>query len=441
MYHGGRCAFAPPPAPPRLPWGCCSERCFPPIPTPAAAIHPSPIAAVRYSARRNPQHVTETSLHPPFSTRSGLVKAGQVSLKGPSRPALRVAPARLGTLRWAPQPLRAPACRPGMQGGVRPAAMAAQSAGSPEPPGVPQEKKKVGGGVGERVASGVALGVTGGAVLVAGGWPFVALISMVAYQCAQEFFGFITSEGIRKGMKPPSAISTSAISLCTIGICIGTVLTRGRTGTCLAVAAFIVIVIQLLTSKKPRFAQLSSSIFGIFYCGYLPACWIKLRALQIPAVHSNLAQHWPVALGGPTHITVGLAATFTAAVCIIAADSGAYLVGKTMGRTKLIDISPKKTVEGALGGMLFSVAAASACGALLQWPFTPVSCVVFGILIFFCSLFGDLLESVMKRDAGMKDSGDLIPGHGGLLDRFDSYMLTGAMVYFYTRMIAPFFGI
>eukprot|EP00951_Prasinocladus_malaysianus_P008182 scaffold59172_cov50-Prasinocladus_malaysianus.AAC.2 len=63
------------------------------------------------------------------------------------------------------------------------------------------------------------------------------------------------------------------------------------------------------------------------------------------------------------------------------------------------------------------------------------------VLVFFCSLFGDLMQSVMKRDAGMKDSGNLIPGHGGVLDRFDSYMFTGAMVYFYIQYVIPFLGL
>ncbi len=235
-------------------------------------------------------------------------------------------------------------------------------------------------------------------------------------------------------------------------------------------------------------------------------------------------------LGGISHWTVGLVATFMAVACTIAADTGAYAFGKTLGRTQLISISPKKTVEGAAGGLLCSTAVALAFWRFLAWPaqaraphmmalsneplqmfiggkhqhFCPelpienymgplwtsadlpgqkpkalaqgllrlsrrrcaaallhgegsavvlkrasacMCCAQAGVavglamLIFFASLCGDLIESVMKRDAGLKDAGDLIPGHGGLLDRFDSYIFTGAIVYFILRFVTPLFGL
>ena len=145
--------------------------------------------------------------------------------------------------------------------------------------------------------------------------------------------------------------------------------------------------------------------------------------------------------GGPTSYTVGLAATATAVACVAAADTGAYFLGKTWGRTQLTPSSPKKTVEGAAGGAASAVAAALGTRAVLGWPASPAVSVGLGLLVFAASLFGDLLESVMKRDAGLKDAGDLIPGHGGLLDRFDSYTFTGAIVYFVLRFMVPMFGV
>ena len=90
-------------------------------------------------------------------------------------------------------------------------------------------------------------------------------------------------------------------------------------------------------------------------------------------------------------------ATFMAVGCVIAADVGAFFCGKLLGRTKLSKVSPKKTVEGAAGGLLCSVATACAIRQFFTWPTHPGLAVALGVVVFFASLFGDLIESAMKR--------------------------------------------
>ena len=122
-----------------------------------------------------------------------------------------------------------------------------------------------------------------------------------------------------------------------------------------------------------------------------------------------------------------------------ASRHGSYAAGKNFGRTKLTAISPGKTVEGAVGGLLSSVAVAVGLSAAVQWPASPLAAAALGAVVCCASVLGDLIESVLKRDAGVKDSGALIPGHGGILDRFDSYVFTGAVVYFYLKCL-PLLG-
>jgi len=310
------------------------------------------------------------------------------------------------------------------------------------------------GGLAKRVASGVLLGAGGALVVAAGGVPFLCAALFVTFHATREFYGLLTSRGLSKGMTPPGpVVSASTTALC-LSIALLTHATSGRSAVAMAVAGFVLLSLNLLASPKPKFAQLTSSLFGLFYCGYLPSFWIKLRAVPAPlppdAPIAALLPAWlqPPGGGAPT---VGLAVTLTAVACVIAADTGAYFVGKSLGRTKLTDISPKKTVEGAVGGLASSVAAALALQALLTgWPAVPVAAAAaaglhfpqaavpwaapllaaaFGAAVCVSSILGDLIESIIKREAGQKDSGDLIPGHGGLLDRFDSYIFTGALAY------------
>jgi phosphatidate cytidylyltransferase len=117
-------------------------------------------------------------------------------------------------------------------------------------------------------------------------------------------------------------------------------------------------------------------------------------------------------------------------------DAGAYYFGRAFGRHKLSPrISPKKTIEGGIGGVTTSVVAA----VVIHYTFFPnfplVHAIIAGVLLSICGVIGDLAESMWKRSAAVKDSGTLIPGHGGFLDRFDSIFFTAPILYAYWFLI------
>lgn len=117
----------------------------------------------------------------------------------------------------------------------------------------------------------------------------------------------------------------------------------------------------------------------------------------------------------------GLGWFLTALLITWLSDTAAYLVGKSVGRTKLMPaVSPNKTVEGAAGALLAAGITAAVCVFAFGLGVPPLTAFVLGILLGVVGMIGDLSESMLKRRAGVKDSGNLIPGHGGMLDRIDA---------------------
>ena len=119
-------------------------------------------------------------------------------------------------------------------------------------------------------------------------------------------------------------------------------------------------------------------------------------------------------------------------------DTGAYFAGRAFGKHKLSQLSPKKTIEGSVGGLVTAMIGA----AILQQTLLPdtlplVDAILLGGIAAALGQAGDLLESLLKRSTGVKDSGNIMPGHGGLLDRSDALMFTGAAVYLYVTFILP----
>ncbi|KAG6628620.1 phosphatidate cytidylyltransferase 4, chloroplastic isoform X1 [Carya illinoinensis] len=292
-----------------------------------------------------------------------------------------------------------------------------------------------------RIVFGLGIGLTAGGIVLAGGWVFTVALAAVVFVGAREYFELVRSHGIAEGMTPPPRYVSRVCSVICAVIPILT-LYLGQIDVSVTFAAFVVAMALLLQRGIPRFAQLSSAMFGLFYCGYLPCFWVKLRCgLSAPALNTRIGATWPILLGGPAHWTVGLVATLISISSIIAADTFAFLGGKTFGRTPLTSISPKKTWEGTITGLGGCVATSVILSKIFCWPTSVLSAIAFGFLNFLGSIFGDLTESMIKRDAGVKDSGSLIPGHGGILDRVDSYVFTGALAYSFVKIFLPLYGV
>ncbi|MFM8551698.1 MAG: phosphatidate cytidylyltransferase [Nitrospiraceae bacterium] len=119
-----------------------------------------------------------------------------------------------------------------------------------------------------------------------------------------------------------------------------------------------------------------------------------------------------------------------------AGDTGAYYEGSTLGRHKLAPIvSPNKTIEGAIGGLLLAVLVAGLARVWFLPSFSLTDCLAAATLLTAAGIVGDLTESVLKRSAGVKDSGGLIPAHGGMLDRLDSLLFAAPAFYFYVTLV------
>jgi phosphatidate cytidylyltransferase len=283
-----------------------------------------------------------------------------------------------------------------------------------------------------RIASAVVAITFALGMIILGGWYFTLGVGILVFLGQLEFFRLVRAKGIEPAAKTTLVVSQLLLILATVA--------PPFTDAMFPIAGTFICFYLLFKSKIATIADISTSVLGLFYIGYLPTYWVRLRVNlpdSISVSNLPLNGYWPDSWNDLKHFPQALNITFLAIACICAADISAYTMGKIFGRTRLSEISPKKTVEGAIFGTIGSLIVAELGAWYFDLPCWYISGLLLGILISVTSLLGDLTESLMKRDAGVKDSGQLIPGHGGILDRTDSYVFTAPLVYYFVTLFLP----
>lgn len=240
----------------------------------------------------------------------------------------------------------------------------------------------------------------------AGGLPFGMLAATLALLGFHEFARMWGQKGVRV----PAAAGALACLLL-----VAAAQFRGAAGLvpALTLGALALVAGMALAYGRYSSQDLIIALGGVVYVGWLFAHFVLLRALP-----------------------QGLYLILGAFLLTWASDTGAYFAGRAFGRRKLAPlVSPGKTVEGVAGG----TALAAAVGFFLGQPLLglpPAGGALLGILLAGAAVIGDLAESALKRHAGVKDSGALLPGHGGVLDRFDSALFTVPAAYYVMTLLA-----
>ena len=241
-----------------------------------------------------------------------------------------------------------------------------------------------------------------------GSWPFAIMILVTAGIALYEFLGMVERS---------SPVCLVVSWLLGLGLAFGsTTAWFAHHGWPVLVAGLLVLLLTHLLFPGPvrgSADRAAMSLLGVFYAGALPAVLLQLRAFE---------QGWAWVL--------------LAMMITWGGDTSAYFAGRAFGRHKLYPaISPGKSWEGAVGGL-----AGSALFALLAWwwffdDLGPLHAVALALVAGAIGQAGDLVESMLKRSVGVKDSGKLLPGHGGLLDRIDALIFAAPVVWLYARYL------
>lgn len=253
-------------------------------------------------------------------------------------------------------------------------------------------------------------------IVIAIGGPVLALaVALVTAIAAIEVFRLLHGGGYA----PFLALGTAFAVTVVLDAAFPEVLEGS--GLLLGAIGIVLVAVASFTKADPRDGLQSwmATVFGAFYISLLSFI------IRLGHIAPDVPASAPLSVIGPERGWV-LMLLFT----VWAYDTGAFLVGRTIGRTPFLrHISPSKTVEGVVGG----VVASTIVVGLMLWGLgqNPLHALVLGPLTALAAQAGDLAESVIKRAAGAKDSGTLIPGHGGMLDRVDSFIFAAPVMTLY----------
>lgn len=269
----------------------------------------------------------------------------------------------------------------------------------------------------QRALTGVILGFTALFCIIFGGFPLLVMLMLIIAIASKEYVQILKHKGFYPSLKVILIFNTiiAVLAYFNCKSLMPLVFTFG------VIVSFMWV---LFKGRQPYIANVATTLLGFLYLGWCPLQLLFLRDLGTNNT-SSLQMIFKTNI-----LSDGLWYVIFLLLLVIMTDVGCYYSGKFFGKHKLAPvISPNKTVEGAVGGAIAAVILGLVCGFFMGLPW--YHSFIMGSLVTVFAQIGDLSESLIKRDAGVKDSGDLLPGHGGFLDRTDSYILTIPVLYYY----------